>query len=875
MHKTLKKSLLLVCSLLMFVGVYSQETEYEVAAIRVEGTTTLDNSIIVSLSGLRIGQTISIPGQDCANAIKLLWKQGLFSHIDIIAERYMGKKVFLLLKVEEKPRISRYQILGIKKGEVDDLRPKLDIRSGTVLNENLSTAIKNTIRDYYKEKGFIYPITTVSTSKDTFIKNGVLVSINIDRGYKYKVKDITFMGNNHASNQSLKKAMAENKESAKFDIKRFLEFKKNLGNEGWTWYDYLGHISPKNIFAYASEFINPNIFRGAKFKPEELKQADKRGIREYYSSIGYRDANITWDTAVVRNDHKMSIIMKIDEGKKYYYRNIDWVGNTKYSDSILTSILNIKKGDVYNSSKMEQKLQQSQDGSDVSSLYMDDGYLFFQIDPQEVAIVGDSVDILMRVYEGNQSTINNINIFGNDKTNEKIIRRELRIRPGDKFDRSKLIRTQREIAALNYFNPEKMQIIPKPKEDGTVDIDLTVEEKPSDQLSLSLGYANFVYGQVGLNFTNFSLRNLTKTKYWKPLPSGDGQTFALNLQSSGLRSQVFNVSFTEPWLGGKKPTSLTVSGTHSRFNNLSDATTISGSYIRNIASAEVGTRLKWPDDYFIAFFGVTLENSVLKNYPGFTGISDGVINNFYSKFTLTRNSLQGPIGPQLYPTSGSNISFSVQATLPYSLLFGSRKLNYSDATLPNADRWNWIEYHKWKLTSDIYTPIVGNLVAKFGLRFGTLGYYNSAYGISPFERFRLGGDGLVAFNQFGQETYALRGYADNEVTFNENGQFVSGNTVFNKYVFELRYPISLNPQSTIYGMLFAEAGNGWDGIRNYDPFNVKKSLGAGVRFFLPMFGLLGFDYGFGIDKDVPSTLSNGSIFDKYGKFRFILGFEPQ
>lgn len=875
MHITLKKSLFIIFSILRFQCIIAQNNEFEIAAIRVEGTTTLDKAIITSLSGLRIGQTISIPGQESAEAIKLLWKQGLFSNIDIIAERYDGKKVFLLLKVEEKPRIGRYQILGIKKGEVDDLRPKLDIRSGAVLNENLSTSIKNTIKSYYKEKGFIYPQIVVNTSSDTFIKNGVLVTINIERGYKYKVKDINFLGNENASSKNLKKSMTENKESAKIDLNGFFQFKKNLGNEGWTWYDYLGALSPKNIMAYSSEFINPNIFRGAKFKPEELKQSDKRAIREYYSSIGYRDANVTWDTAIETHGHKMSITMKVEEGKKYYYRNIEWVGNTKYSDSILTSILNIKKGDVYNSTKMEQKLQQSQDGSDVSSLYMDDGYLFFQINPEEVAIVGDSVDILMRVYEGNQSTINNINIFGNDKTNEKIIRRELRIRPGDKFDRSKLIRTQREIAALNYFNPEKMQINPKPKEDGTVDIDLTVEEKPSDQLSLSLGYAAFVYGQVGLNFTNFSLRNLTKLKYWKPLPSGDGQTFALNLQSSGLASQVFNMSFTEPWLGGKKPTSLTVSATHSRFNNLSNSTTIAGSYIRNIGSVEVGTRLKWPDDYFIAFIGATMENSVLINYPGFVGITDGVINNFYSKFTLTRNSLQGPIGPQLYPSSGSNISFSVQATLPYSLMFGSRKLNYQDPTLSNSDRWNWIEYHKWKFTSDVYTPIAGNLVARFGMRFGTLGYYNSSYGISPFERFRIGGDGLVAFNQFGQETYALRGYADNEVTYNENGKAFTGATVFNKYIFELRYPISLNPQSTIYGMLFAEAGNGWDGIRNFDPFNVKKSVGAGVRFFLPMFGLLGFDYGFGLDKSIPSSLDNGSIFDKYGKFRFILGFEPQ
>jgi outer membrane protein insertion porin family len=481
----------------------------------------------------------------------------------------------------------------------------------------------------------------------------------------------------------------------------------------------------------------------------------------------------------------------------------------------------------------------------------------------------------MRVYEGNQSTINQISISGNVKTNEHVIRRELKLRPGDKFDRSKLIRTQRELAAMGYFNPEGTQIIPKPKEDGTVDIDLIVEEKPNDQLSLSLGYANFFYGQVGMNFTNFSLRNMFNLKTWKPLPSGDGQTLAINVQSSGVLSQIFNVSFTEPWLGGKSPTSLTVAGTHSRFNNpIGNGT--NSIFIRNNLSVEVGKRLRWPDDYFVAFFGVTMENNILENNNQFgSDFSTGVVNNLFGRFTLSRNSLNGPIGPQIYPTTGSNLSFSVQATLPYSQIFKSRDLNYEDPKLTNAERWNWIEYHKWKFSTDMYMPIAGNLVARFASRFGTIGSFNSRFGISPFERFRIGGDGLVAWNQFGQETYALRGYDDREVTINKEGDFFQGATVFNKYIFELRYPIMLNPGSSIYTMLFAEAGNGWERFKDFDPFNVKKSYGMGVRFFLPMFGLLGFDYGLGVDKFVPEGLRNASIFDKYGKFRFILSFEPQ
>jgi outer membrane protein insertion porin family len=863
--------IVLLCS----VFLQAQDKEYTIGAIRVQGTKTLDNSMVVALSGLKVGQTINIPGQDAAGAIKLLWKQGLFSHIDIIAERYMGTNVFLLIKVEEKPRISKYKITGIKKGDIDDIRPKLELRTGTILNDQMESNIFNIVKNFYKEKGFIHPIVDVKKSIDTLMPNGVALDININRGYRYKVEDIVFNGNVQASSSELKGAMKENKSEAKFQLLEMLNLKKHLDNPGWTWYDYLGNITPTNIKRYVSEFIQPNVFVGAKYKPDELRQADFEGIKNQYAALGFRDANIIWDTVLEQRGHKVKIILKIDEGRKYYFRNISWVGNTKYSDSILGNILDVRKGDVFNQKKLDSRLQQNQEGGDVSGLYMDDGYLHFRIDPQEVAIVGDSVDFVMRVYEGNQSTINKINISGNEKTNEHVIRRELKLKPGDKFDRSKLIRTHRDLGAMGYFDPSALQIVPKPNEDGTVDIDIVVQEKPNDQLSLSLGYANLFYGQVGINFTNFSLRNVTNFKAWKPLPAGDGQTLSLNIQSSGSQSQIFNASFTEPWLGGKRPTSLTLAGTHSRFSSPVGNGTNS-TFIRNNLSAEIGSRLRWPDDYFVAFFGVTMENNILENNNQFgNGFSNGNVNNLYGKFTLTRNSLNGPIGPQIYPTTGSNISFSVQATLPYSQLFSSRKLDYQSEALSSAERWNWIEYHKWKFTTDMYMPIAGNLVARFASKFGSVGYYNKSYGISPFERFRIGGDGLVAWNQFGQETYALRGYDDREVTIDKNGDFFQGATVFNKYIFELRYPLMLNPQSSIYGMLFAEAGNGWEKFKDFDPFQVKKSYGMGVRFFLPMFGLLGFDYGLGVDKAVPLGLQNGSIFDKYGKFRFILSFEPQ
>lgn len=878
MNWTLNKFAIFIffISILFTQRIGAQETNYSIAAIRVEGAQTLDKAMVIALSGLSVGQSIQIPGQEAANAVKLLWKQGLFSQIDIQAERYQGQNVFLLIKVEEKPRITKYKITGIKKGEIDELRPKLELRAGAIFNDQLETNIRNIVKNFYKEKSFIHPVISIKKQADSSIANGIALHIDIDRGYKYIVNDIEFIDNEKASTSSLKKAMKENKSVAKLQFPELLKFKKHLSNVGWTWYDYLGAITPTNLKNYLSEFVQPNVFTGAKYKPEELKQADFASIKEHYASLGYRDAKIVWDTVVQERQKKVNIFIKVEEGKKYYFRNIQWIGNTKYPDSLLSQILDIRKGDVFDQKKLDQRLQQNPEGGDVSGLYMDDGYLFFRIDPQEVAIVGDSVDYVMRIYEGNQSTINKINISGNIKTNEHVIRRELKLKPGDKFDRSKLIRTQRELAAIGYFNPEATQIIPKPNEDGTVDIDLIVEEKPNDQLSLSLGYANFLYGQVGMNFTNFSLRNLTKLKTWKPLPAGDGQTLAINVQSSGIQSQIFNLSFTEPWLGGKSPTSLTVSGTHSRFSNAIAGSTQRSLFIRNNFSAEIGKRLRWPDDYFVAFFGVTMENNILENNSQYgADFTSGVVNNLYGRFTLTRNSLNGPIGPQIYPTQGSNLSFSIQATLPYSQIFSSRKLNYEDPNLSKADRWSWIEYHKWKFTTDMYMPIVGNLVARFASRFGTLGYYNSKYGLSPFERFRLGGDGLVAWNQFGQETFALRGYDDNQVTINKEGDYFQGATVFNKYIFELRYPIMLNPQSSIYTMLFAEAGNGWERFRDFDPFQVKKSYGMGVRFFLPMFGLLGFDYGLGVDKTVPTALKDASIFDKYGKFRFILSFEPQ
>lgn len=845
--------------------------QYEIAAIKVDGTKNLDRSVLISLSGLRVGQTITVPGEEIPTAIKLLWSQKLFSHVEINAARFEGNKVFLRIRIEEKARISRYTIRGVKNGEVEDLRKKIELRSGVVLTNHLRTTIVRTIKNYYIDKGFIYPKVTITESPDSLLPSSNLVIIKIEKGTKYKIERILFTGNNSVATRPLKKSMKNTKEIAKLNLGEMIQFKKNLYDPTTTFYQKLGRLSFMKMYEYLGEYVNPNIFVGAKF--DKLKFAeDKKSLELYYNSIGYRDVRVTWDSVYSNKPQRLIVQIKIEEGHPYYFRNIRWIGNNKYPDSILTQVLNIKSGELYNQRKLEEKLTMSQAGDDISALYMDDGYLFFNVTPFEELVGEDSIDLELRIYEGPQATINKINIYGNTKTNEKVIRREMRIRPGERFDRSKLIRTQRELSALGYFNPQEMQFIPKPNpENGTVDIEVHVVEKPSDQLELSLGYGGAqygLYGTVGVNFTNFSIKNIFNTKAWSPLPTGDGENLNFRIQANGRQSQMFSVSFTEPWLGGKRANSLQLAFNRQVYNTIV-GDSIQGSYYRTSGTVELGTRLKWPDDYFTLFGAISYDNTFLSNYSGVFNFKDGSVNNIFARITLGRNSLTGPVGPQIFPSSGSNFQFSIQATLPYSLLFPSR----NDIPAENlAERYKFIEYHKWKLSFDWYTPIVGNLVFRANAKFGTVGTYSSKFGLSPFERFEVGGDGIQYFSLYGKEVYGLRGYQTSDIMSSVDP---NGATVFNKYVFELRYPFSLNPSATIYALMFGEAGNAWSSLKDYKPFELKRSFGVGVRFFLPMFGLLGFDYGIGFDKTVAGSAINDPFIDKYGRFRFILGFEPQ
>jgi outer membrane protein insertion porin family len=870
----MKSAVALILSILFYTFSFAQSEsvkEYEIAAIKVDGSKNLDKNIIVALSGLRVGQTISYPGEDITKAIKSLWRQKLFGHIEINAVRFEGKKVHLRIRVEDKPRLSRYTIKGIKAGEIEDVRKKLDLRSGMILSNVVKSKVTRDIKKFFYEKGFIYTKVSFIESVDSIMQNSSVLTINVEKGEKIKIDNIYFKGNHNMTDRQVKKAMKNTKESAKADFKEMFRLRKNLLDTSIPISVHLSRLSGLALYEYVGEYINPNIFAGAKYDKEKLEE-DKNSIVALYNSKGYRDAKIAWDTVYSPKSGRLDVVLKIDEGKLYHFRNISWLGNTKYADSTLSKILGIRKGDVYNQSRLQEKLNMSQAGDDVSSLYMDDGYLFFHTDPTELLADGDSIDLEMRMYEGPQAIINRINISGNEKTNEKVIRRELRILPGDKFDRSKLIRTQRELSALTYFNPQELQINPKPNpENGTVDIDIKVTEKPSDQLELSLGYGGAsygLYGTVGLNFTNFSIQNIFNKKAWSPLPTGDGQTLNLRIQANGIRSQFYSMSFTEPWLGGHKPTSLQVTLSRVQNNNVGDSSLISGSYFRTSASAELGSRLKWPDDFFTIFGGVTFENIYLQNYPGIFAYSTGNANNIYGKITIARNNLNGPIGPQIYPTTGANISWTIQGTLPYASIFASRR-NLENTEPQN--QFKFIEYYKTKFSVDWYTPIVGKLVFRASAKMGVMGTYSSGAALSPFERFEVGGDGIQYFNLYGKEVYGLRGYETNQVMGSIG---TTGATIFNKYVMELRYPFSLNPQATIYGLIFAEGGNAYADAREFNPFNVKRSFGAGLRFFLPMFGLLGFDYGVGFDKVLPAS-DKSPFIDKYGKFRFILGIEPQ
>ncbi len=818
--------------------------KYEIGGITVTGVKYLDNATLVMLSGLSVGDMIDIPGEAVTNAIKNLWEQGLFENVKITATRVQGNTIFLNIALSERPRMSSFSFEGIKKAEADNIRDEIRIASSDVVTENMLIRTKNTIEKYYTDKGYLDAEIKITQVEDSLRVNHVRLLISIKKNEKVKIKHINIYGNENFDDDRIKKFLKETKEKGNF--KPFANLEKLIFNlvKGVVTFRFENAV--EDTRDYINENIKMRIFKSSKYIQSNYKE-DLVTLVNKYNEYGYRDIQILRDSVYRNPDKTVGIDLYLSEGDKYYFRDIRWLGNTKYTDEQLSRQLRIQKGDVYNWELLNSNLSFNMAEDDITSLYMNDGYLFFNATPVEVAVENDSIDLEIRIYEGKQATIKRVRVKGNTRTNDHVVVRELRTRPGQLFSRSDIIRTTRELAQLKYFNPETINPVPEPNAvEGTVDITYEVEETSSDQIELSGGWGyGRVIGTLGVSFNNFSLRNMFKFKNWRPVPTGDGQKLSLRVQSYGSGYISYSASFTEPWLGGKKPNAFSVSYYHSLFSNgLPKDSPSRQSFVINGITIGMGKRLTWPDDFFQIYFGANFQRYDLLNYTNIFnfGSGTGTYNNIAWNTTLSRNSIDAPI----YPRSGSLVSLSLDITPPYSS-FSDRNF----ANLEDTEKYKWIEYHKWGINTTFFTPIVENFVLMARAKFGFLGSFNDAIGVTPFERYYLGGDGLSGYNNLdGREIIGMRGYSNESLTPNYWRSSNTGGTIYSKYTLEARYPLSLNPNATIYVATFLEAGNSWLKFDEFYPFNVYKAAGFGVRVFLPMFGILGLDWGYGFD-DVP------------------------
>ncbi len=836
---------------------YSFPREYEIGGITVTGVEYVDPAVVTMLSGLSVGMKIKVPGDKISDAIRRLWEQGLFEDIQITYTQKVAGKIFLNIDMKERPRISKFSLKGFKKSEAEEVRKKINLTRGDVATEHTFNKTKSIIHDYYANKGYLNAEVTIAEVPDTTTANYVNLIISVDKKSKVKIGDIVVNGNEVLTDGQIRATMKDTKRRGKFDPLRPLG--AVVVNSVWDLVT-LRPIEAEDEWAwYITENIRPRIFKTSRYDENDYEN-DKELIIKKYNEKGYRDAKIVRDSIYVMDDRNIGISLTISEGDKYYFGDITWVGNTKYDTATLNKVLGIKKGDVYNQQLLEENLTYSEGGYDITSLYQDDGYLFFRVDPVEIRVENDTIDLEMRISEGDQATIKRVTVKGNTKTNDRIIIREMYTRPGQLYSRSDIIRTIRELSALQYFDAEKLtpDIQPNPA-DGTVDINYVVEETPNDQIELSAGWG---YGRLmlslGLNLNNVSLNNFFKKDAWRPIPAGDGQKLSFRIQTYGTTYINYGVSFTEPWLGGKKPNALTVSFYHSIYRNTYIETI--GTFRQTGVSAGIGQRLKWPDDYFTLYNGINLIKYNLWNYKSIFnfGTGNGDFNIIGYNIAFGRNSTSHPI----YPRYGSEFILSLEVTPPYSII---NPVDYA-ALYPDEDEredamFHWVEFHKWKFKAAMFTELADKLVLMTRMRFGFLGYYNPKIGITPFQRFCLGGDGLTgSYNFDGRELIGMRGYANNSLTpdYYVNGN--EGGNIFVKYTMELRYPLSLAPTATIYALTFVEAGNDWLGFDRFDPFDLYRSAGVGVRIYLPMFGMLGLDWGYGFDEVPGLPDANGSQF---------------
>jgi outer membrane protein insertion porin family len=802
---------------------YSTPEDYTIGGISVTGVRFLDTNALIGISGLRIGEEVTIPGDAVTTAVQKLWQQGLFSDVRISIDKIVSDSVYLDIYLQERPRISSVKYNGMKNAETQDLIKKINLPIGSQVTAYLLNTAEKIIKDHFVEKGFLNTTVDFVQKDDPDQPNNVTLTINVDKKDKVKIGDIKFVGNEYFTESKLRRQLKKTK-------------KKNL-----------------------------NFFRASKFIQEKYDE-DKEKLYTFYNDNGFKDFNILSDSLYPISEDRVGLVIKIDEGKQYFLRNVTWVGNSVYRKEDLEKVFNVKKGAIYNQSMIDDRLNGSAGAQDaVSNLYQDFGYLFSRLTPVEAKVDHDSVDLEIRIYEGEQAYLNNVIIAGNTRTNEHVARRELYTYPGDLFSKDKIIRSIRQLGVLGHFDPEKINPTPLPDiTNGTVDLLYKLEEKADDQFEISGGWgAGMLVGTIGVRFNNVSIRHFLDLKEWKPYPSGDGQSVSIRAQSNGRIYQSYNLSFVEPWLGGKNPNSFTVSLYRSVMTNgKKKGEDGRQSMLIDGASVGIGKRLSWPDDYFSIYGEFSYQRYNLNNYNVYRFLFENGTSNLIS-FTakLTRFSTSPNL---IYPRSGSSFTLSVQATPPYSAISGKDMSNVSDQV-----KYNWIEFHKWTFKADYYYPVWNDkLVLNARFSFGYLGYYNRKIGPSPFENFYVGGDGMTGYSFYGREVIALRGYTNGSLTPTDPSTGVSSGNVYSKITFELRYPITLNPSATIYVLSFLESGKAWYQLNEYNPFKMNRSAGVGVRANLPMFGLLGVDWGYGFDPVAdPSAYPNAN----HSQFHFVIG----
>ena len=809
------KSKLLLLLLVIFVTAknsfpqveinYDSPKEYTIGGITVSGIKYLNKQALIQISGLKVGQKIRVPGDEITRSIEKLWKQGLFSDVSIgITDISVDDQIFLDIKLEERPKINKVLYKGVRSGEKEDLNEKIKVIPGTKVTEHVLTKTKNIITEHYYDKGFYNVEVRITEQPDTMMQNVENLIINVDKGHKVKIQSISCEGNEQITDQKVRKYLKQTKQK--------------------RWY---------------------GMFKPSKFIRKKFEE-DKQTLIKKFNSHGFRDAEILGDSVYRIDDRLVGVDIKVYEGKKYYFRDIKWVGNEKYSTDMLQRRLDIKKGDLYDQNRLDERINTDKDA--VSNIYMDDGYLFFHAIPKEVSVANDSVDVEIMVFEGPQAYINEIIITGNTITNDHVPRRELYTLPGELFSKSDVIGSVRELAQLGNFEPEKLMPNPVPDyNNSTVDIEYPLVEKRNDMFEISAGWGGgYFVGKVGVTFNNFSTKNFFDKSSWRPLPQGDGQKLSLSVQTNGKYYQTYAISFSEPWLGGKRRNSFSMSFYYSDINmkNASSRSYYYNTYNYRMqvwgASVGLGRRLSWPDNYFQIYGELFYKRYKLEDYPYdlFDGFgSNGKANETGVKIVFSRNNIDAPI----YSRRGSSFSLTFEMTPPYSLL---KEKDFNN--ISSSEKWKWVEYHKYGFEAKNFTQLVGDLVLYTKIQYGFACYYNKDMGYSPFQGYTMGGDGMNTY-RYGKDVIGMRGYEEEAISSNGNA--------YAKYTLELRYPAILSESATIYGIGFIEGGNCWRNIYEFKPFDLYRTAGAGVRVFLPMLGMLGLDWGWGFDAPAGSDRS--------------------